>query len=94
MTFVCTTNQFAGLEKELTDTHQAVMSPAPTASNGDDSGTITHDSVEATYGYSPLNKVLTVNVIEGGNFVVNHVIHSQVQAAINALPLSAPPLAA
>ena len=57
-----------------------------TAANGDESGTITHDAIEATYGYSQANNVLTVNVTAGGNFVVNHVIHSKVQAAIDSIP--------
>lgn len=83
MTFNCNRATFDKLAKQLADSHQAVMEAAPTATNGEESGTITHDSVKAEYTWNA--NVLTVEVTQGGNIVVNHVIHSKVQASIEAI---------
>ena len=92
MTFTLTPVIFAQLQKELADSHQAAMSPAPTSSAGVESGTITHDNVIATYSYAPSTAVLDVEVIHGGNIIVNHVIHSKVADAIATLQKPAPPV--
>jgi hypothetical protein len=78
---------FAGLEKELVDSHQAVMTAAPTAPNGTESGIIVHDNVHANYTY--VGGTLTVNITEGGGMITNHVIHSRIEAAIATLVTAA-----
>jgi len=83
MTFNVSPSVFASLKQQLADSHQAVMVAKPGTCPCNESGTITHQGVVADYTYA--SGVLTVNVTQGGNFVVNHVIHSKVQDAINAL---------
>jgi hypothetical protein len=97
MTFNCTPTVFLGLKKELADSHQAVMTagtviattPLATPTVDIETGTITHDSVVADYDYDSHAGVLTVAVIHGGNLIVNHIIHSKVQAAIDTLKKTA-----
>jgi hypothetical protein len=83
MTFQVTPVVFAQLEKQLADSGQAVMTADPSTVPGTESGVISHGGVKAAYNYT--GGTLTVNVVQGGNFVVNHVIHSKVQDAIDAL---------
>ena len=85
MTFKVTPTQFPLLAKELADSGQVTMTPAPTSSAGMESGTITHAGVDAQYSFDPNTLTLTVNVVEGGGLITNHVIHSKVQNAIDAL---------
>ena len=87
MTFQVTPVVFAQLEKQLADSGQAVMTADPSTVPGTESGVIVHGGVKAAYNYT--GGTLTVNVIAGGNFLVNHVIHSKVQDAIDALTQAA-----
>jgi hypothetical protein len=80
MTFNITSDQFQKLFGQLLDSKDLVVEPT---ANDLTSGTITHDNVKASYSFA--SNVLTVNVTQGGNFLVNHVIHSKVQAAIDSL---------
>ena len=84
MTFNVTPTQFPALVKELTDSGQVAMTPAPIAINGDQSGTIEHENIVAQYSYSA-NGLLTVNVVQGGNFFVTRAIRMKLQNAIDAL---------
>jgi hypothetical protein len=91
MTFTNVTPRvFAGLKKQLADSHEAVMTTT-TARDGEESGTIVHDRIQAKYTYAA--NILTVNVTIGGNIIVNHVIHSRIQEAIAALQQAARPAA-
>jgi hypothetical protein len=84
MTFVVETKIFDKLKQRLADSHQALMEPDMPQGDGQ-SGTITHGGIKATYAYSP--NLLTVNVVQGGNLIVNHKIHAEVQTAITALSM-------
>ena len=46
-----------------------------------DADTITHGNIKASYTY--VADLLTVNVTAGGNWIVNKVIKSKIQDAIN-----------
>ena len=84
MTFTCTPEIFERLKQKLADSHQAeVKVVAPICPNGKECGTITHGDVEATYTYD--SQTLQVDVVKNGNWIVDHVIHGKVQAAIKAL---------
>jgi hypothetical protein len=74
---------FAQLEKELADSHQAVMVASSQAAIGDQTGTITHEGIVADYEYAA--GILTVTVVQGGSWIVNRFIQSKVQAAIDAI---------
>lgn len=82
MTFTVEPSAFARLRQELADSHNALLEQDP-PSGGGQSGTITFGNIKATYAYTP--NLLTLNVTHGGNFLVDHAIHSKLQAAIEAL---------
>jgi hypothetical protein len=87
MTFSVTPAVFAGLEKELTDSHQATLVNTPTGSDGVSRGSIDLPSAneKGTYAYDPAKSELTLTVTSGGNFLKNAILHHKVTDAIDAI---------
>ena len=84
MTFIVDPAVFTKLEKQLADSHQVTMAPGPTLANGDESGTLTHEKVQAQYTFTPADSKLIVVVTKGGNWMVNLAVSSRIKDAIKA----------
>jgi hypothetical protein len=86
MTFTVTPKQFAGLKQQLADSHQVAMTVTVAAVQTNETGVITYGNIQADYSYSAPDNKLAVSVVKGGNLVVNHVLNSRLQQAIDSIP--------
>jgi hypothetical protein len=82
MKFTLTPDIFAKLLAQLRASSEFYVNAGAPQGTPGEYGTITHGNIKAGYTYAA--NLLTVDVTEGGGWLVNKVIKSKIQDAINA----------